>query len=93
MRAWTIKEPGGREQLIMVDRPIPEPSENEILIKVEATAVNRTDIMTREDQSLAEPYPILGVEVSGVVEKESANFPELTKGTRVAGITDRQSYA
>ena len=93
MKAWTIKEPGGREQLIMVDRPIPEPSENEILIKVEATAVNRTDIMTREDQSLTEPYPILGVEVSGIVEKESPNHPELTKGTRVAGITDRQSYA
>lgn len=93
MKAWTIKKPGGREQLIMVDRPIPEPSENEILIKVEATAVNRTDIITRENETLTEPYPILGVEVSGVVEKESPNYPELTKGTRVAGITDRQSYA
>lgn len=93
MKAWTIKEPGGREQLIMVDRPVPEPSENEILIKVEATAVNRTDILTRENKSLTEPYPILGVEVSGVVEKESANYPHLTKGTRVAGITERQSYA
>lgn len=93
MKAWTIKEPGGREQLVMVDRPIPEPSENEILIKVEATAVNRTDILTRENTSLTEPYPILGVEVSGVVEKESPNYLELTKGTRVAGITERQSYA
>ncbi len=93
MKAWTIKEPGGREQLLMVDRPIPEPAVDEILIKVEATAVNRLDILTRENKSLTEPYPILGVEVSGVVEKESPNYPHLTKGTRVAGITERNAYA
>ncbi len=93
MKAWTIKEPGGREQLIQVDRPIPQPTEEDVLIKVEATAINRTDILTRENTDLTEPYPILGVEVSGVVEKESPKYPELKKGTRVAGITDRQAYA
>lgn len=93
MKAWTIKEPGGIEQLIMVDRPIPEPNENEVLIKVEATAINRLDILTRENTQLEKPYPILGVEVSGVVVKESPNYPELKEGTRVAGITKRNSYA
>ena len=58
MKAWTIKEPGGLEQLVMVERPIPEPAEDEVLIKVEATAVNRLDIITRENKSLQEPYPI-----------------------------------
>lgn len=93
MKAWTMKEPGGIEQLVMEERPIPEPSTDEILVKVEATAVNRTDIITRENTSLEEPYPILGVEVSGVVEQESPNYPQLTVGTRVAGIVNRGGYA
>ena len=93
MKAWTIKEPGGRDQLVMVERSIPEPTEDEVLIKVEATAINRTDIQTRENKSLEAPYPILGVEVSGVVVKESPNYPDVKEGMRVAGITNRNGYA
>ena len=93
MRAWTMKQPGGIEQLVIEERPIPTPSEDEILIKVENTAINRTDVITRENTSLEAPYPILGVEVSGVVEKEAPNYPELTVGTRVAGIVNRGGYA
>lgn len=93
MKAWTIKEPGGIEQLVMVDRPIPEPNEDEVLIKVMATGINRLDIITRENKNLTEPYPVLGVEVSGIIEKESPNYPELKKGTRVAGLTSQNAYA
>lgn len=93
MRAWTIKEPGGVEQLVMVDRPIPEPTEDEVLIKVEATAINRLDIITRENKSLEEPYPVLGVEISGFVVKDSPNYPDLKVGTRVAGLTKQNGYA
>lgn len=93
MKAWTMKEPGGLEQLVIEERPIPEPTEDEILVKVTATAVNRTDIITCENKEFEAPYPILGVEVSGVVEKESPNYPDLKKGTRVAGIVNRGGYA
>lgn len=93
MKAWTMKEPGGIEQLELVNRPIPEAKADEILIKVEATAINRTDIITRERLDLTAPYPILGVEVSGIVEKEAEAYPELKKGTRVAGIVNQGAYA
>lgn len=93
MRAWTIKSPGGIDQLDLIERPIPIPTEEEILIKVEATAINRTDIITRENRDLQPPYPILGVEVSGIVERESPQYPNLTKGTRVAGLVNHGSYA
>ena len=93
MKAWTIKEPGGLDQLVMVDRPIPVPTEDEVLIKVEATAVNRLDIITRENKMLEEPYPVLGVEVSGFVVKDSPNYPDLKIGTRVAGLTKQNAYA
>lgn len=93
MKAWTIKQPGGIDQLIIEDRPIPTPSDDEVLIKVESTAINRTDIITRENISLEAPYPILGVEVSGIVEKSSPNYPELKAGTRVAGLVNQGGYA
>lgn len=93
MKAWTMKQPGGIDQLVIEDRPIPTPSDDEVLIKVESTAINRTDIITRENTSLEAPYPILGVEVSGIVEKEAPNYPELKEGTRVAGLVNRGGYA
>lgn len=93
MKAWTIQEPGGIDQLKMINQEIPVPKEKEILIKVEATAINRTDIITRERAGLQPPYPILGVEVSGIVEQESKHYPNLSKGTRVAGIVNQGGYA
>ncbi|HLR88193.1 MAG TPA: NAD(P)H-quinone oxidoreductase [Atopostipes sp.] len=93
MKAWTMKQPGGIDQLVIEERPIPIPSDDEVLIKIESTAVNRTDIITRENTSLEAPYPILGVEVSGIVEKEAPNYPELKEGTRVAGLVNRGGYA
>lgn len=93
MKAWTIKQPGGRDQLIIKDQPLPNPTKDEVLVKVDSTAINRTDIMTREDSSLKAPYPILGVEISGIVEKEAPNYPELKRGTRVAGLVNRGGYA
>ncbi len=93
MKAWTFKAPGGIEQLEMVERAIPIPKEDEVLIKVEASAINRTDIITRERKDLKSPYPILGVEVSGIIEQESSQFPNLAKGTRVAGLVNRGGYA
>ena len=93
MKAWTIKQPGGRDKLIIKDQPLPNPTKDEVLVKVDSTAINRTDIMTREDSSLKAPYPILGVEISGIVEKEAPNYPELKRGTRVAGLVNRGGYA
>lgn len=93
MKAWTIKEPGGRDQLVLEERETPAPKENEILIEVKAAGINRTDVATRENKKLTKPYPILGVEVSGVVKKSSPLFPELTEGTRVAGLVNRGAYA
>lgn len=93
MKAWTIKQPGGRDQLIIKDQPLPTLTKDEVLVKVDSTAINRTDIMTREDSSLKAPYPILGVEISGIVEKEAPNYPELKRGTRVAGLVNRGGYA
>lgn len=93
MKAWTIRKPGGREELQMVDRDRPIPEKGEILIEVKATGINRTDTLTRQNTNLKAPYPILGVEVSGIVIENKSNHPHLSEGTRVAGLVNQGGYA
>ncbi len=67
--------------LQIVDAPIPEPRENEILIKVHACGVCRTDLHVIEGELPALKQPIIpGHQVVGTVESAGALFP---KGTRV----------
>ena len=47
MKAWTITEPGGVDKLIQEERPTPLPADGEVLIKVKAFGINRTEILTR----------------------------------------------
>lgn len=93
MRVWTIKEPGSREQLTLENRDRPEPKDGEILIQIKAASINRTDTMTRQNQSLVKPYPILGVEVSGVVIENQSSDSRLDPGTKVAGLVNHGGYA
>src|SRR5699024_6719916 len=92
MKAMIVNEPGGAEQLQVSEQPTPEPKDGEIRIKVEATAVNRTDIINRRSSSGYLDHPILGVEVAGVVEKVAADV-DIEVGTRVMGLVNGGAYA
>src|SRR5699024_10009602 len=92
MRAITVKQPGGAEQLQMKEFDKPVPKDDELLIKVKAAAVNRTDIMNRESESGYLQNPILGVEVSGIVDK-AENKAKVAGGTNVMGLVNGGGYA
>ena len=92
MKAWSIKKPGGREVLKLKDYETPVPEEGELLIEVKAAGINRTDTLTRQNASLTEPYPILGIEVSGVVVENRSTDSELNAGTRVCGLVNHGGY-
>ena len=47
MRAVVAARPGGPDVLEIAIRPVPVPTEGQILIKVEAAGVNRPDILQR----------------------------------------------
>ena len=47
MRCVEIREPGGPEVLVLVDRPDPVPGPGEVLIAVVAAGVNRPDVLQR----------------------------------------------
>src|SRR4051812_1675473 len=62
-------EAGGPEVLQPVERPVPEPGEGEVLIRVEAAGVNRPDVMQR--LGLYPPPPgapsVPGLEIAGTI--------------------------
>ena len=47
MIAVEIREPGGPDVLVAVDRPVPVPAAGEVLVKVAAAGVNRPDVFQR----------------------------------------------
>jgi NADPH:quinone reductase-like Zn-dependent oxidoreductase len=83
-------------QLKEVDKPIPK--SNEILVKVHASTVNRTDagfrsakyFISRFWTGLLRPkYPILGCEFAGIVEDTGKDVSQFKVGDRVFGFNDR----
>lgn len=93
MKVVTVKQPGSADELIIENREKPSAGEGDLLVKVQATAINRTDILKRENKNLKSPYPVLGVEMAGVIEENHSSISKLTPGTRVAGLINDGSYA
>ncbi|ASK63991.1 NADPH:quinone oxidoreductase [Virgibacillus phasianinus] len=92
MKAITVKQPGGAEQLQIEEFAKPDPRDGELLIKVKAAAVNRTDILNRETSKGYLNNPILGVEVAGIVEEVGAGV-EIEVGTHIMGLVNGGGYA
>ena len=74
MPAIVQEQPGGAETLQVGQRPIPVPSDGEVLLKVEYTALNRADIMQRKGNYPPPPgvTDVLGLECLGRVVLENA---------------------
>ena len=83
MKAAVIYEAGGPEVLKIETRPIPTPQVGEVLIRVKASGLNRSELFTRQGLSPGVSFPrILGIEAVGVVEE--APGAEFGKGDIVA---------
>jgi len=82
MKAIQVSKPGGEFEL--VQREIPEPKDNEVLIKVEACGICHGDAMAKEGHMPGIKYPIIpGHEVVGVVEKAGSLVTRWKVGQRV----------
>jgi NADPH:quinone reductase-like Zn-dependent oxidoreductase len=69
MKAAVIYEAGGPEVLKLENRPIPTPKPGEVLIRVKAFGLNRSELFTRQGHSPTVEFPrILGIEAEGLVE-------------------------
>ncbi|MCE2510243.1 MAG: NAD(P)H-quinone oxidoreductase [Alphaproteobacteria bacterium] len=95
MNAIAIAEPGGPEALVCVERPVPEPGANEVLIKVAAAGVNRPDIMQREGNYPPPPgaSDLPGLEVAGEVVALGPGVTAPGLGEPVAALISGGGYA
>ncbi|AWV99066.1 NAD(P)-dependent alcohol dehydrogenase [Arcticibacterium luteifluviistationis] len=95
MKAIKWLEYGSPEHLKLEEVPKPSPKGNEVLIKVKAASVNRTDcaifygkpFFMRFMTGLFKPRDItLGTEFSGVIEEVGAEVRSFKKGDEVFGL-------
>ena len=95
MKAIIVKKPGGADQLEIGEWKKPVCGENEILVNVKATALNRADILQREGKypPPINASPILGLELSGIVEEVGAKVFKWKSGEKVFGLIPGGGYA
>jgi putative PIG3 family NAD(P)H quinone oxidoreductase len=89
MRA--IIAPPDTGELVLVDRPVPEPGPDEVLVKVAAAGVNRPDILQRTGNYPPPPGApdTLGLEIAG----EVVGGPEELLGRNVCALVAGGGYA
>ena len=93
MKAIILKDFGGVENLVIANLPIPDISDNEVLIKVKAFSINPVDIKTRlgrgQASRLKEFNPIiLGWDVSGTVTNTGRSVTSFKTGDEVLGMVN-----
>jgi putative PIG3 family NAD(P)H quinone oxidoreductase len=95
MIAIEIREPGGPDVLVPVERPMPVPVAGEVLIKVTAAGVNRPDVFQRLGN-----YPppkgvtdIPGLEIAGTIDQRGEGVTDWKIGDRVCALVAGGGYA
>lgn len=91
MKAIIAPPTDGTDELVLVDRPVPRPGTDEVLVRVAAAGVNRPDILQRK--GLYPPPPgasdILGLEIAG----EVVEGPDELIGRNICALVAGGGYA
>lgn len=95
MKFIAVKNPGGVDQLDLQSAQIPQPSADEVLIRVYAAGINRPDILQRQGvyPPPADASPILGLEVAGEIISCGANVKRWQQGDKVCALVNGGGYA
>jgi tumor protein p53-inducible protein 3 len=95
MRAVLVRQPGGIEELYIGEVETPVPKDDQLLVKIHATALNRADLLQRRGL-----YPppkgeseILGLEMAGEVVQVGSACGNWKIGDRVCGLLPGGGYA
>lgn len=85
MKAVVVNEFGGTDVLKYTTVDTPQPSSDEVLVKVMATGVNRLDHYLREGKMMPDiPLPhIFGSDAVGIIETVGENINTFEKGDKV----------
>ena len=97
MKAIRIHQYGGPEVLALVETQRPSPGPNEVLIKIQAAAVNPIDWKLRTGH-MRDFFPLtfpatLGWDVSGTVEETGTGVTQFKRGDEVYALLKGGGYA
>lgn len=98
MKAVVLHLPGAADQFRLEQREIPKPGKDQVLVRIKAFGLNRSELMTRKGFSSDVSFPrVLGIECVGeVVNDPSGDFQSGEKVAAFMGGMGRQydgSYA
>ena len=95
MIAIEIRNPGGPEVLVPVNRPTPSIGPDDVLVKVSAAGVNRPDVLQRQGRYPPPPgvTDIPGLEVAGTIEAVGSSVTSWRPGDRVCALVSGGGYA
>lgn len=95
MRAIEITKAGGPEVLQLAERPIPEPAQGQVVIKVAFAGVNRPDALQRAGKYAPPPTAsdLPGLEASGEVVSVGSGVSEVAVGDLVCALLPGGGYA
>jgi putative PIG3 family NAD(P)H quinone oxidoreductase len=95
MKAILITRTGGPEVLEIQQLPAPVPGPKEVLIRVTAAGLNRSDIYSRTSASYGakDKLAIPGLEVSGYIEACGPHTTRWKKGDAVCALVTGGGYA
>ncbi|MFV0383748.1 NAD(P)H-quinone oxidoreductase [Paracoccus sp. (in: a-proteobacteria)] len=95
MNAVEITAPGAADMLKLVQRPVPVPCNDQVLIKIAYAGVNRPDVAQRAGTYAPPPgaSDLPGLEASGEIVGVGAGVTRWRKGDRVTALLPGGGYA
>lgn len=94
MKAVTITQPGDASVLVLQDQAIPQPDSGQILIRVRAAGLNRSDIHQRTGGYGTSPTgQIPGLEVAGTVAQCGPDANRWNVGDSICALISGGGYA
>ena len=96
MRAVVLTEFGEPDVLRIADIGVPTPADDEVLVKVAATALNRADLLQRRGlypNPFAAEHNVPGMEFAGTVAAAGRHATRWKTGDQVMGIVSGGAYA
>ncbi|OCP07173.1 MULTISPECIES: NAD(P)H-quinone oxidoreductase [unclassified Ensifer] len=90
-----LPSPGGPENMILKTGPLPAIKPGDVLVRVEASGINRPDVLQRKGDYPPPPgaSPILGLEVAGEVVALGEGAEGFAIGDKVCALANGGGYA
>jgi tumor protein p53-inducible protein 3 len=95
MKALITDNTGKNPKMILDEVQTPDPGDYDLLVKIEATALNRADLLQKKGKypPPKNASPILGLEMAGVVEEVGYQVTRFEPGDHVFGLLAGGGYA